>query len=99
MGLRSGYVRLPALAGAALLAMAGAALAQRDDPGLQLNCAGDYFKLCAGADPDGPEVEACFQRNRAKLSPKCRSAIGTYDRAHGSGDEDGDAAPAQPRRR
>ncbi|MGX7706234.1 hypothetical protein [Methylobacterium sp. Gmos1] len=59
------------------------ALAQRDDQGLQMNCAGDYFKLCAGADPDSPEVERCFARNRSKLSAQCRAAITAYDRKTG----------------
>ncbi len=59
------------------------ALAQREDQGLQMNCAGDYFKLCAGADPDSPEVERCFARNRARLSPQCRAAITAYDRKSG----------------
>jgi hypothetical protein len=56
------------------------ALAQRDDPGLQMHCAGDYFQFCAGADPDSPEVERCFARNRPRLSAACRAAIGAYDR-------------------
>lgn len=66
---------------AALLTLAATpVLAQRDDPGLQMNCAGDYFRLCAGADPDSPEVERCFERNRARLSPQCRAAITAFDR-------------------
>ncbi|MEH3144613.1 MAG: hypothetical protein PGN34_04540 [Methylobacterium frigidaeris] len=60
--------------------LATPALAQRDDPGLQMHCAGDYFKFCAGADPDSPEVERCFARNRPRLSPACKAAIGAYDR-------------------
>ncbi len=63
-------------------------LAQRDDPGLQMNCASDYFKLCAGADPDSPEVERCFARNRARLSAQCRAAISAYDRNSGRGDRE-----------
>ncbi|MGF3024014.1 hypothetical protein ACQVP2_14445 [Methylobacterium aquaticum] len=64
------------------------ALAQREDKGLQMNCAADYFKLCAGADPDSPEVERCFTRNRARLSPQCRAAITAYDRKTGSKESD-----------
>ncbi|ACA19707.1 conserved hypothetical protein [Methylobacterium sp. 4-46] len=56
------------------------ALAQRDDPGLQMNCASDYFRLCAGADPDSPEVERCFERNRGRLSAQCRAAITAFDK-------------------
>jgi hypothetical protein len=81
--------RAPAATAALLTLLAATpALAQRDDPGLQMNCASDYFKLCAGADPDSPEVERCFTRNRAKLSAQCRAAINTYDRKTGG--------PAEP---
>ncbi|SFF27069.1 hypothetical protein [Methylobacterium ajmalii] len=81
-------LRLPAAAALLTLLAVTPALAQRDDQGLQMNCAGDYFKLCAGADPDSPEVERCFARNRAKLSAQCRAAITAYDRKTGSkGDE------------
>ncbi|WP_442919300.1 hypothetical protein [Methylobacterium sp. SyP6R] len=82
-------LRAPAAAAAFLTLLvltplaATPALAQRDDQGLQMNCAGDYFKLCAGADPDSPEVERCFTRNRARLSPQCRAAITAYDRKTG----------------
>jgi hypothetical protein len=98
MASRAGLGRAAALAGVLMVVTAGGAYAQRDDPGLQLNCAGDYFRLCSGLNPDGPEVEACFNRNRANLSAKCRAAIGTYDRAHG-GDDGSDAPPPAPRRR
>jgi hypothetical protein len=77
-------LRAPAATAAFLTILAVTpALAQRDDQGLQMNCAGDYFKLCAGADPDSPEVERCFARNRARLSPQCRAAITAYDRKTG----------------
>lgn len=77
-------LRAPAATAAILTLLAVTpALAQRDDQGLQMNCAGDYFKLCAGADPDSPEVERCFARNRARLSPQCRAAITAYDRKTG----------------
>lgn len=83
------FLTLPALTLLVLTSFAATpALAQREDKGLQMNCAGDYFKLCAGADPDSPEVERCFARNRARLSPQCRAAITAYDRKSGSKDSD-----------
>ena len=68
----------------ALLALAGSpAQAQREDQGLQLGCANDYFRLCAGVDPNSPEAEKCMTRNRKRLSPECRNAIGDYDKRTG----------------
>lgn len=79
----------------ALLMLAAApAYAQREDQGLQLGCANDYFRLCAGVDPNSSDAERCMERNRKRLSPDCRAAIGNYDRRTGSrslrgpGDED-----------
>ncbi|GLS44040.1 hypothetical protein [Methylobacterium brachythecii] len=69
---------------ALLLAATGPALAQRDDPGLQLNCANDFFRLCAGVDPNGSEADDCMNRNRPRLSPECKAAIGDYDRKSSS---------------
>lgn len=76
--------RLAALAALALLALsAGPASAQRDDQGLQLGCADDYFRLCMGVDPNSPDADRCMTKNRANLSQKCRAAIGDYDRRTG----------------
>lgn len=69
---------------ALLVAAAGPALAQRDDPGLQLNCANDFFRLCAGVDPQSPEADRCMNRNRPRLSPECKAAVGNYE-GRGSG--------------
>jgi hypothetical protein len=63
-----------------ILAATSPALAQRDDPGLQLNCANDFFRLCAGVDPNGSEADDCMNRNRPRLSAECKAAIGDYDR-------------------
>ena len=73
-----------ALALSLALRTAGPALAQRDDQGLQLGCANDYFRLCAGVDPNSDDAERCMTRNRARLSPECRSAIGDYDKRTGT---------------
>lgn len=68
---------------ALLVLAASPAQAQRDDQGLQLGCANDYFRLCAGVDPNSPAAEACMTRNRPKLSAECKAAIGDYDRRTG----------------
>ena len=68
----------------ALLTLAAApAQAQREDQGLQLGCANDYFRLCAGVDPNSPDADKCMMRNRSRLSQECRSAIGAYDKRTG----------------
>jgi hypothetical protein len=62
---------------------AGAALAapmsDEDKAALQQQCAGDFTTFCAGLPPeDGPETQACFQKNMSKLSPGCQNAIQAY---------------------
>lgn len=84
--LRHRSPRRRALAAAAigLLALAaGPAQAQREDQGLQLGCANDYFRLCAGVDPNSPDADKCMTRNRKRLSADCRAAIGDYDKRTG----------------
>jgi hypothetical protein len=76
-GLATGALVLFALA-------TGPAYAQREDQGLQLGCANDYFRLCAGVDPNSQDADKCMMRNRKRLSPECRSAIGDYDKRTGS---------------
>lgn len=72
-----------------VLALAtGSANAQGEDAvmgNLRTFCSGDYLSLCAGMDPKGPEVVACFRKNMAKLSPGCRTAIDAYKVAKGTG--------------
>ena len=46
---------------------------------MRANCQMDYMRLCAGTSPGGPEVRACFKRNRANLSEGCSTAIGAYE--------------------
>ena len=76
-GLATGALVMFALA-------TGPAYAQREDQGLQLGCANDYFRLCAGVDPNSQDADRCMTRNRKRLSPECRSAIGDYDKRTGS---------------
>lgn len=74
------WARLGATLLALLLVAATPATAQREDPGLQLNCANDFFRLCAGIDPNSPDADRCMNRNRPRLSRECKAAIGDYDR-------------------
>lgn len=48
---------------------------------MRANCGGDYLRLCAGMKPGGPEVKACFKRNRPNLSEGCSQAIAAYERS------------------
>jgi hypothetical protein len=78
-------IRIPALA---MLALAATLAASRtstaqEGPGMEAmraNCGGDYLRFCAGMRPDGPEVKACFRRNRPSLSVGCSQAIVAYER-------------------
>lgn len=67
---------------AALVSLPFAA-AEARDPGiseeaLRSACTGDFLRLCAGLDPNGDHVEACFRARMAKVSPGCRSALALY---------------------
>ncbi|MER2265371.1 hypothetical protein [Methylobacterium oxalidis] len=46
---------------------------------LQQQCMGDFTTFCGDMPPDdGPETQACFEKNMSKLSPGCQSAIKSY---------------------
>lgn len=70
-----------ALAVAAALAVtpALAQRAERKDKDLAQFCAGDYFRYCGNIAPDTPEVDQCFAKNWASLTPSCRTAIDSYE--------------------
>ncbi|KQP61752.1 hypothetical protein ASG40_03750 [Methylobacterium sp. Leaf399] len=69
-------VVLAAMAGGAALA---APMSAEDKAVLQQQCAGDFTQFCAGLPPeDGPETQACFEKNMSKLSPGCQTAIQAY---------------------
>lgn len=62
----------------AVLVLALAATAARAEPdrtALKQRCGGDYATYCGDLAPDGPEVQACFRKNMANLSPACRAEI------------------------
>ncbi|AWN42855.1 hypothetical protein [Methylobacterium durans] len=66
------------LAGAANAALS-APMSADDKAVLQQQCMGDFTTFCAGLPPeDGPETQACFEKNISKLSPGCQSAIKSY---------------------
>ncbi|KQP40075.1 hypothetical protein ASF49_21480 [Methylobacterium sp. Leaf104] len=66
---------------ALVVALSGKASAQNADEmaAIRANCRMDYLRFCAGMSPGGPEVRACFQRNRANLSDGCSASIGDYE--------------------
>lgn len=72
------------------LCLMGAAVAAETDTmeAMRANCGADYLRLCAGMTPDGPEVKACFKRNRPNLSPGCSQAIVAYERGKAEGSEE-----------
>ncbi|MBE7197426.1 MAG: hypothetical protein INR70_06445 [Parafilimonas terrae] len=50
-----------------------------DKAALQQHCMGDFTTYCADMPPeDGPETQACFEKNMAKLSPGCQGAIRSF---------------------
>lgn len=65
---------------AGLTSAALAAPMSADDKALlQQQCMSDFTTHCAGLPPeDGPETQACFEKNMAKLSPGCQNAIQSY---------------------
>lgn len=54
---------------------------EQNDAALRQHCTGDYFKFCGNIAPDSPEIDRCFARNWASLSPNCRTAIDAFDGA------------------
>lgn len=50
-----------------------------DKAALRQQCMGDFTTFCGDMPPeDGPETQACFEKNMAKLSPGCQGAIQSY---------------------
>lgn len=56
-------------------------LSQPDRAALKASCGGDYATFCGDLAPDGPEVQACFRKNLADLSPACRAEIGRREKS------------------
>jgi hypothetical protein len=75
-------IRMGAIAAASatlqLLLAAGSANAQptaEQQNALRNNCRSDFMSNCSGVQPGGAEALQCLQRNVAKLSPGCQSAV------------------------
>jgi len=50
-----------------------------DKSALQQQCMGDFTTFCGDMPPDeGPETQACFEKNMSKLSPGCQGAIQAF---------------------
>ncbi|CAO4148369.1 3',5'-cyclic-nucleotide phosphodiesterase [Methylorubrum aminovorans] len=56
-------------------------LSQGDRAALKASCGSDYATFCGDLAPDGPEVQACFRKNLADLSPACRAEIGRREKS------------------
>ncbi|PSO19344.1 cysteine rich repeat-containing protein [Bradyrhizobium sp. MOS003] len=54
-------------------------------------CRGDYPKVCASVPPGGAPALECLEKNKAKVSPACGSAVSA---ATGGGSAPATAAPA-----
>ena len=67
---------------AALVALPTVTAEARDlgvsEEALRSVCTGDYLRLCAGIDPNGDHVEACFRAKMTRISEGCRGAIVVY---------------------
>jgi hypothetical protein len=57
----------------ALWPSAGRAFTQEEQ---QRMCTPDVFRLCSSEIPDRERIIACMRRQRASLSPECRSVFG-----------------------
>ncbi len=42
---------------------------------IKFTCRRDFMTNCRGVTPGGPDAMACLQRNAARLSPDCRTAL------------------------
>jgi hypothetical protein len=81
-------MRTAALAALLTLASAGSALAVDTGPfkaEFKRNCTGDYMTYCGNLSPDGPEVQACFKENKAKLSQNCQATIANFQKSQKRG--------------
>ncbi|WP_439817607.1 cysteine rich repeat-containing protein [Zavarzinia sp. CC-PAN008] len=52
-----------------------AALAQAPMQQVRSACAADMQRHCAGVQPGGGRILACFRQHQAELSPACREAL------------------------
>lgn len=65
-----------ALVAASTATAFAAPMSADDKAALQQQCTGDFTTFCGDLPPeDGPETQACFEKNMSKLSPGCQAAI------------------------
>ncbi|MCC0808148.1 hypothetical protein FPV16_18360 [Methylobacterium sp. W2] len=90
MNIRIFALTAVALAGSLVCSQPSTAQDGPEMEAMRANCGGDYLRFCAGMKPGGPEVKACFKRNRQNLSQGCSQAIAVYERsrAGSSGEAD-----------
>lgn len=66
------------LSGTATVVIA-APMSADDRAVLQQQCMGDFTTFCGDTPAeDGPETQACFEKNMSKLSPGCQGAIRSF---------------------
>lgn len=90
MNIRTPALMTLALAGALVASQPSKAQEGPEMEAMRANCGGDYLRLCAGMKPGGPEVKACFKRNRRNLSPGCFGAIAAYERSRAGSSSEAD---------
>ena len=64
-----------------LISTAAIAAPAPDRAALKRHCTSDYLSFCGDLEPDSPEVQACFKKNKTQLSAACQGAIGGYAKA------------------
>ncbi|GAA0282446.1 hypothetical protein LNAOJCKE_1463 [Methylorubrum aminovorans] len=74
------YRTLVAFAFATSGLVAAQAAPAMDRETLKARCSGDYATYCGDLAPDGEEVQACFRKNMANLSPACRTEIDRHEK-------------------
>ena len=78
MGRPTAATSLLMIAALASAALPAAAMAPEDEASFRRDCTGDYFRFCFGLDPNGREVEQCFQARFPELSLACQATITAY---------------------
>lgn len=64
---------------AAVTSAFAAPMTADDKAVLQQQCIGDFTTFCGDVPPEeGPETQACFEKNMSKLSPGCQGAIQSF---------------------
>jgi hypothetical protein len=62
--------------------LAGANAQYQGTSEMQQACTPDVTRLCSDDVPDLERITACMKRNRANLSPACRTALGAGAQRH-----------------